>query len=158
MNREIVFRAWNKIEKRYQIISELSFGPNKDGGLMVYSVGVEDDVGRVHWEDVPNTIILEQWTGLKDKNGKNIYEGDWVGLADECWTGIPTEVKWDEDEIGWHPFCNGGCGLCMKFTNTPDEMIVVGNIRENPTLLEDAKRKLQRRQFFWNRKLMKGEK
>jgi uncharacterized phage protein (TIGR01671 family) len=129
MNREIKFRAWDKITNKMCYLNDphwsLSLQFGKDG-LGVYNL--QNGSGGDEYE-------LMQYTGLKDKNGKEIYEGDIV-----C--GYPSShphkemaylfddvVEWDEwrwspfyskdEEYGWYaPRCE-----------------VIGNIYENPDLL-----------------------
>ncbi|WP_179885236.1 YopX family protein [Bacillus cereus] len=84
---------------------------------------------------------LMQYTGLKDKNGKEIYEGDIVSRHDG---GIHFQeealaehvVKWGN--FGWLPFEIGeGYQKCVY--GEIYEFIVIGNIYENPELLGASK-------------------
>lgn len=81
-----------------------------------------------------------QYTGLKDANGKEIYEGDIVKYFD--WSTEPsfTEVKWQDDLTGFYPFADhpNNCGCCGKGL-LAEGIEVVGNIYENPEILERIK-------------------
>ena len=86
---------------------------------------------------VPETV--GQYTGLKDKNGKRIFEGDILdvsGNPDAVLLGYRNGraiVRWDEDVSGFEPFAyyDSDCGLyiCEK------ECVVIGNIHDNPELI-----------------------
>ena len=74
---------------------------------------------------------LMQYTGLRDKNGTEIYEGDIVHEHDE----------WGEDGRFEVEFSYNGFWLKYREANEfgfgdPDEMEVIGNIFENPELLK----------------------
>jgi uncharacterized phage protein (TIGR01671 family) len=103
--REIKFRAWDEDEMIYFRLENLSSG----------LVGDKDN----HI----SSMELMQYTGLKDKNGKEVYEGDIIrdcnGL-DCTWV-----VQWIDSEA-----CYGGLDWC----GNPNE--VIGNIYENPELME----------------------
>lgn len=94
---------------------------------------------------IPETI--GQYTGLKDANGKPIFEGDLVGELHYRY-GEPYrnkgynkvfQVSMDDDRRGWYPFaCGDGCGCCERDTICPDGCDVIGNIHDNPELLKEA--------------------
>lgn len=69
-NREIKFRAWHKDFKRLKLIEGFRF-PNKNN----IDVNILNGVTIRYMK---SDIVLMQYTGLKDKNGKEIYEGDIV--------------------------------------------------------------------------------
>ena len=111
--REMKFRAW-------AVASREMFYP--EWGL---------DLGVL--KPLPNTILM-QYTELKDENGKEIYEGDilnWKGmcLADYLWQKDDLIKVVDDIEV-----CYGG-GQEWLLSNT-DECRIIGNIHENPELLE----------------------
>lgn len=75
--------------------------------------------------------IWEQYTGLKDKNGKEIYEGDIIKMP-EWYTKSNTEIV-HYYKAGFYPF-QEGCMDCLSPIG--EEVEVIGNIHENKELLE----------------------
>ncbi len=110
--REIKFRAWCDKEMKYD--------------------------WRVIDKDILGSIPLMQYTGLKDKNGKEIYEGDIVfkfGIDD-----APYEIKYGEqksshDWIGIGFYTESLGEQCHIFGGEYIE--IIGNIYENPELINN---------------------
>jgi uncharacterized phage protein (TIGR01671 family) len=139
MDREIKFRAWDGRKINCQpIVSD-----GTDGG----------ETSRVMLNEAIDCFdyILMQYTGLKDKNGKEIYEGDILR--------IPAENEWEETNYScFEVFFHGGdansdynIGYSMNRVHnhgsvfggyipsfkpkTILKMIIIGNIHSNPELL-----------------------
>lgn len=126
--RRIKFRAWFKVLKRMYIARELRFSRN--GSIVV----ITKNTGGT----APNSYELMQFTGLRDKNWKEIYEGDVIndfgGIegADRFGSVIFSEKH------GAFMF-DGFCGYPYFIReNMATDCEVVGNIYENPKLLCDA--------------------
>lgn len=119
--REIKFRAWDKKRKRmiYKCVVEFY----SSGGRAVEELDIDKKIQR---RIIKSEVI--QYTGLKDKNGVEIYEGDIIKTEDKInkkdrfWI-----VTWGYD-YGWSGF------NVDKELSKHDE--VIGNIYENPELVE----------------------
>lgn len=125
--REIKFRVWDNIAKKY--IDGRYVSISGLGLLHVAKRIIKNCFRPPHTRKNP-WFIVEQFTGLRDKNGTEIYEGDI--LIDDA--GEPIEywvVK----------FSDGGfVGECAGVTESLFELTqleVVGNIHENPELMEE---------------------
>lgn len=135
--REIKFRAWDGKE----MWTRENTSPFRIGGLIELFSGkiCESDGGGIIYQN-PQPILM-QFTGLKDKNGKEIYEGDilayaQMGLEKDCfgdirfhegsfvlWMGKELSKSVDETD----PFIS--IGNCIVYQ-------IIGNIYENPELLK----------------------
>jgi len=113
--REMKFRAWVGQALKMFEVSDISWRDDK------FFSFVEPDGGE--WYEGANPILM-QYTGLKDKNGKEIYEGDVV----RKYTGKIIEIKWQE---------LGDAGACYGYGfNQEGDCEVIGNVYENPELLK----------------------
>lgn len=115
--REIKFRAWDKKEKRFVIIAEIR---QLIGGIFAEGQHRED-----------KDIELMQFTGLTDKNGKEIYEGDIVKYSIQgTLQDSPLEIKIPDIFIELGHDDN-------YYLPQEETFEVIGNICENPELLKE---------------------
>ena len=124
------FRAWHNELCRMMSISDMWFNVDSLG-----EIGLNDAVMNDYITVSPNEINLMQSTGLKDKNGKEIFEGDIV------------DFKGRKAIIKWH---GAFASFIYRFIDEPQErkpkwdplflaylkLEIIGNIYENPEKLE----------------------
>jgi uncharacterized phage protein (TIGR01671 family) len=87
------------------------------------------------WEITPKCSPLMQYTGLKDKNGREIYEGDII-LGDS-YGEYPLIIKWDNEYTGF--YCHDPKGNEDDHLNMIEAANgkIIGNIYENPELIKN---------------------
>lgn len=90
--REIKFRAWNTIVKRFQFFDLIE---------------IEQQKGEIQWP----LLKIDQYIGIKDKDGKEIYEGDEVKIRQERYNTI-------EYFCGIIGFQDGT--FCIEMTKQPE--------------------------------------
>ena len=129
MKREIKFRAWDKEEKKmFQSMTALNLDDGVHSCTFISNYGDEITVDMERLE-------LMQFTGLHDRNGREVWEGDIVDRD-----GLINEIIWNDD---WAAFCRRIVFHSRHqsvFSFTCDDSVisrVIGNIWENGNLLED---------------------
>ena len=133
--RELKFRIWIKDEKRYYDESDEESYMIVPNGNVTYTSEAyeEDDVWFNDTTSATNDVIVEQYTGLKDKNDKEIYEGDVVNIQ-----GIKYYVDFEHGGF-WFNNDNLKWKANRPFTHFQEinDTEVIGNVHENADLLED---------------------
>ncbi|MCX7511613.1 YopX family protein [Levilactobacillus brevis] len=136
----IKFRVWDKENEIY--LYDVQYAYNKMMGIVKSDDGEAVCYDEDCFGDFLNNkrYVVEQYTGLKDANGKEIYEGDIVH-------GYDQEPDRDDGYIGssvievvnfkWGSFWLGDFKNQIK-VYTPPIIEVIGNVHMNPELLEAA--------------------
>ena len=132
--REIKFRAWDG-RKMYYL--DLYQTPSYDEPVdIVFRDREYEEQGWIDSHLTEVTSFLMQYTGLEDKNGKKIYEGDILDFV-HVYGVRPAPIFWR----------NGGFWVAVNdpgyedrwIVPDPEECEVIGNIYENPELLNPVK-------------------
>lgn len=126
------FRAWSRLSSRMYVVNGLYF----DRGMVQYA----NNDNAIRFIKLEN-IILMQSTGLKDKNGKEIFEGDIVQFEDYY---IETDLPYiNKGIVEWS---QGGFTITERASVEMEDLLdgefldvtIIGNIYENSGLLEVA--------------------
>ena len=145
--REVIFRGKRTDNGKWECGDLLS--PNEFNAIphIVYIAYLNEygDIGEISTPVIPETV--GQYTGLTDKNGKKIFEGDIVRLTDEH-----NEIEWTAVVVFGNPNGEYNWGWQLKaigeFDGNKDILLwvdmeesgayceIIGNIHDNPELLE----------------------
>lgn len=132
--RELKFKAWDKEKNEwYEPIHEAY-----KGKLWELMIGFSGDLlahttnGISHESIFKDRYVLTQYTGFKDKNDKEIYEGD---ILQDDWRSLRYEVRFEKGS-----FIITGEGRVSSFRDNSDifqnRMTVIGDIYNNPELIK----------------------
>jgi uncharacterized phage protein (TIGR01671 family) len=138
--REIKFRAYHKKNHKIYRVVRLSLGAYDDSKLMTVRVTDDMFIGFA-FECYLYEVELMQYTGLKDKDGVEIYEGDIVRVnydsSEHYFISKAAEIAWSADDASFIVKDNYNINTRFTFMVARDSE-VIGNIYENPELLADS--------------------
>lgn len=118
------FRAWDKKRKKLGLLeADMISGEFQSGKIY--------DDEDVDWMEIEEFILMQS-TGLKDKNGQEIFEGDILGTKDGLLNGFVEYRKdlgmWTNTLIRYNNF--------ERLGSVASDRKIIGNVFENPELLE----------------------
>ena len=127
----IKFRAWDTLNKQWLNLQEITLA--FDGAVMAVS-DMDGEVYGLH------QVKLCQYTGLIDKQGKEVYEGDVVRgtyhLLTRGFIQVTAQVVYSEGFAVWDAYC---LSFRQPLWHYRDDMVVIGNIYENPYLVKEVR-------------------
>lgn len=129
--RELKFRAWDEVNEKMLVVDELRLRNREAKNSCVFVKGRG-------WLEAGKPELVMQFTGLHDKNGREIYEGDIIEFA--TWNfGLVGQPRTTHRMVEWEPsiICGDMENECAGYsTDYFRESTVIGNIYENPELLQ----------------------
>ena len=144
MNREIKFRVWDSTRNKIWYIGSTNGFENYTFALDFMKGWQVIRCKRVYASSEWSGDILMQFTGLRDRNGKEIYEGDIVKWSNRIYSvDLHNQTERYRCGVFAVEFQNGGfgnkCGEEFYHFFCYQNREVIGNIFENPELLKCTK-------------------
>ncbi len=124
--REIKFRVWGGEKMEYSIVAGAL------GNFYAGGIDPNDSASLGNTTKYSDQAPLMQYTGLKDKNGKEIYEGD---ILKRYGVGEPLTVFWKAPCF----VATGAAGISHWYFDEAEAVEIIGNIYEHPHLLNHEK-------------------
>ena len=130
--REVIFRGKRTDNGKWECGDLLS--PNEFNAIphIVYIAYLNEygDIGEISTPVIPETV--GQYTGLTDKNGVRIFEGDIIQSLESSVTGL---VQWFPEHSAFMVWCKSANEVGFLY-ECADIIKIIGNIHNNPELLE----------------------
>lgn len=134
--RDIKFRAYNKVSKKINYQDEMGY----IDGCYLGSNGANQTTSNIYSASKRDSCVVMQFTGLKDKNGIEIYEGDLIRNR----SGRVCSVVFNSNGAMFDAECHkksweGTNSVGFKTFQWSRCVEVIGNIHQDPELIKQAK-------------------
>lgn len=123
---ELKVRAWDILEKRMRKVVSLHWQDDK-----LVSVGLEGENEPI---PIEGRLVIEQYTGVKDKNGTKVYGGDIIKVERDS---LIYQVEWIYTGFALEPRYNSPFYPILGNVELRSRIEVIGNIHKDPELVED---------------------
>lgn len=135
--REIKFRVWDKDEKLMKEVDSINFPLAKPNGKDITAYNQKENYHEWIYD-----YELMQYTGLKDIEGNEIYEGDIVEITSMNILDEVIQLSNNAKFIGEVIFCDGSFVVdsgkeCKFLFREIDEVRIIGNVYENKELISN---------------------
>jgi uncharacterized phage protein (TIGR01671 family) len=129
--RKLKFRVWHQGNKVW-------LPEQENGGCPILSVGLDGTLRSQYYAEhltFEEGFIIQQFTGLQDSDGKDLYEGDIVQGFKDSKENFISQVVWHEEDaaFGIQSIVGGGAFLNKQYLN---HFEIIGNIFQNADLLK----------------------
>lgn len=127
--KELKFRAWHKKKKKMSVVTMLQWALKYPAFLDEIALKIDTELQKHFWDRGEHKelsdVEIMQYTGLKDKNGKEIYEGD---ILETKYNEIEVMKYDDEEAMFGRRFLQGTFSAKDYYGKSE----IIGNIYENP--------------------------